>query len=217
MTHPIWPLFDLRVVTPRLELRAIDDEIGAELAALAALGIHDPGFMPFAFEWTDVAPPQLQVNSMQHYWRHRAEWTPTSWNCTLGVIVDGVAVGSTAMMSKNFAVLRQFETGSWLGRAYQGLGIGTEMREATLQLGFVGLDAKLATTAAYADNGPSLGVTQKLGYAPNGVTRRLRRGEEATIHNFTMNRDHWQTNLRRDDIHIHGLEPCLALFGARQG
>ena len=119
------------------------------------------------------------------------------------------------MLAKDFGVLRQFETGSWLGRAYQGLGIGTEMRVATLQLGFLGLGATTATTAAYDDNVPSLGVTQKLGYTPNGVTRRLRRGEEATIHNFTMSRDHWQANLRRDDIHIHGLEPCLTLFGAR--
>ena len=73
MTHPVWPFFDLRVVTPTLELVPIDDEVGTELALLAARGIHDPEFMPFAFPWTDVPSPQLERNTMQFYWRTRAE------------------------------------------------------------------------------------------------------------------------------------------------
>ena len=68
MTHPIWPLHDLIVRTPRLELRYIDDALAVELALLAAKGVHDPGFMPFAFEWTDVPSPQLERNTLQFYW-----------------------------------------------------------------------------------------------------------------------------------------------------
>jgi hypothetical protein len=68
MTHPIWPLFDLRVVTPRLELRYIDDELATALSTLAARGVHDPGFMPFSIPWTEVEPPLQQRNTMQYYW-----------------------------------------------------------------------------------------------------------------------------------------------------
>ncbi|CAB4586671.1 MAG: hypothetical protein F2534_17845 [Actinobacteria bacterium] len=54
MTHPVWPLFDLRVTTPRLELRYVDDDLALELAELATRGVHDPEYMPFVVEWTDI-------------------------------------------------------------------------------------------------------------------------------------------------------------------
>ena len=213
MTHPVWPLFDLRVVTPRLELRAIDDDMGMTLAQLASRGIHDAGFMPFAVAWTDVQGDELLRNTMQYYWRCRAEWSPSSWSLNLAVVVDGEVVGTTGLMAQHFSELRQFETGSWLGREFQGRGLGTEMRIASLHLGFAGLDAGVATTVAFDDNPPSLGVTGKLGYAANGRSRRLRRDEPATSLHFEMSRAHWEANLRRDDIEIHGLEACLPLFG----
>jgi RimJ/RimL family protein N-acetyltransferase len=213
MTHPVWPLFDLRVVTPRLELRSIDDELALALAQLAARGVHDPGFMPFAVEWTDVEGPQLLRNTMQFYWRCRAEWAADAWNLNLAVIVDGEVVGTTGLMATDFAALRQFETGSWLGREFQGRGIGTEMRIAALQLGFAGLGARLATTAAFTDNPSSLGVTRKLGYRENGHLHRLRRREPATTAYFEMDRSHWEDAVRRDDITLHGLDDCLPMFG----
>jgi RimJ/RimL family protein N-acetyltransferase len=213
MTHPVWPLFDLRVVTPRLELRAIDDEMALALAQLAARGVHDPGFMPFAVEWTDVQGPELLRNTMQFYWRCRAEWSPESWNLNMAVVLDGELVGTTGLMGNHFPELRRFETGSWLGRAFQGRGIGTEMRIASVHLGFAGLDAVAATTVAFDDNPSSLGVTRKLGYTANGESHRLRRGAPATSLHFEMSRAHWESTVRSDDIAIHGLTECLPLFG----
>jgi RimJ/RimL family protein N-acetyltransferase len=213
MTHPVWPLFDLRVTTPRLELRYVDDDVALELADLATHGVHDPGFMPFTMPWTDVEPPQQQRNTMQFYWRCRAEWTPASWNLNLAVIVEGRVVGTTGAMALDFPTLGVFETGSWLGREFHGRGIGTEMRLATLQLMFEGFDGKLATTGAFTDNGPSLGVTAKLGYTPNGGTPRVRRGKPARTLHFEMPRDHWEAELRRDDIDLDGVEACRPLFG----
>lgn len=213
MTHPIWPLFDLRVRTPRLELRYIDDEMGAELALLALGGIHDPEFMPFGFPWTDAPSPDLERNTMQFYWRSRAEHSPTKWNISLATIVDGRVVGTTALMANEFPTLREFETGSWLGREHQGHGIGTEMRVATLQLGFEGFGAHWATTSAFEDNGPSTGVTRKLGYSQVGHRRSVRRKESATMRTFEMSREHFTTRLRRDDITLHGAEDCLPLLG----
>jgi RimJ/RimL family protein N-acetyltransferase len=213
MTHPIWPLFDLRVVTPRLELVAIDDHAAFALAQLAAKGIHDPDFMPFAIEWTDVPSPQQERNTVQFYWRTRADLSPNQWNVNLAVRVDGEIVGTTGLMAHQFPVTRTFETGSWLGREFQGLGIGKEMRIATLQLGFLGFGAQTATTAAFHDNGPSLGVTRSLGYEPNGSTVKVRRGEAATSLQFVMPRAHFDAHLRRDDIELHGVAPCLPLLG----
>ena len=214
MTHPIWPLFDLHVTTPQLELRYIDDELGCELALLAAQGVHAADFMPFVIEWTDVPADRLTVESMQYYWRCRAELTSESWSINFAVIVDGRVIGSTGLGAKNYPVLREFETGSWLGLEHQGKGFGKEFRQACLHLGFAGLGAVMATTGAYHDNGPSLGVTRSLGYTETGRRRGVRRGRPDELIGFRMPREHWEQNLRRDDIEIHGLEPCLALLGA---
>jgi len=213
MTHPIWPLFDLRVTTPRLELVAIDDEVAVELAQLAAQGIHDPGFMPFAFEWTDVASPQLERNTLQYYWRTRAAITPTEWTVDMAVRADGRIVGTTGMITRSFSTLRTFETGSWLGREFQGRGLGKEMRVAMLHLGFVGFEGLTATTAAFDDNGPSLGVTRSLGYRENGSSTKVRRGAAATSLHFSMAREHFDAHLRRNDIELHGVEQCLPVLG----
>ncbi len=213
MAHPIWPLFDLRVTTPRLELRYIDDELAEALAVLAATGVHDPGFMPFAVPWTDFPSPQQEWQTQQFYWRCRADLSPTNWTINLATLVDGQVVGTTGLMAKDFPTLRQFETGSWLGRDFQGRGIGKEMRLASLHLGFLGLGAEWATTGAFHDNGPSLGVTQALGYTPKGHERTVRRGQAATTLRFEMARAFFEDHLRRDDVVLHGVEPCLPLLG----
>ena len=213
MTHSIWPLFGLRVRTPRLELRYIDDELANELVLLALKGIHDPATMPFGIPWTDAPSPQLERNALQFYWRCRAETSPKSWTINLATIVDGVVVGSTSLESTNFPTMREFGTGSWLGREFQGKGIGKEMRVATLQLGFLGFAAEHATTAAWPDNEPSLGVTRSLGYKSNGTRRAMRRYEAGQLHSFEMSRADFTSRLQRDDITLDGVEECLPLLG----
>ena len=213
MAHPYWPFFDLHVRTPRLELRPIDDAVGTALAELAARGVHDPERMPFSIEWTDVPPPQLQRNTLQFYWRCRAELSPTSWNLNLAAFVDGELCGTTGLLAQDFPTLRTFETGSWLGRGFQGRGVGTEMRIAALHLGFVGLGARVATTGAFDDNPASLGVTRKLGYEPNGRIDHVRRGVAATSLRFRMDAETFGARLRRDDVELIGVEGCREVLG----
>ena len=212
MTHPVWPFFDLQVVTPQVELRAIDDELGVQLAALAANGIHDPSWMPFGIPWTDFPSPELERNAMQFYWRCRADLSPTSWNINFGVIVDGELVGSTGLFAHHFPTMRSFETGSWLGRAHQGKGIGKEMRQASLHLGFAGFGAQRATTAAFVDNAASLGVTRRLGYEPNGMSVNRRRDEAGEQRHFVLSRDAWAAH-RRDDIELVGVDAAREQLG----
>ena len=87
------------------------------------------------------------------------------------------------------------------------------MRLATLQLGFDGLGAQVATTTVFGDNEPSLGVTRKLRYRPQGFSRRLRRGAPAELHLFDMTYEDWSVRLRRDDIVFDGIEAVRELLG----
>jgi RimJ/RimL family protein N-acetyltransferase len=205
-----WPLFDLVVRTPRLELRYPDDDLALSLAQLAVQGIHDPDTMPFGIPWTDAPPGEQERNSLQHYWLSRATWTREAWGCPMTVLVDGAVAGVQGIEAKQFALTREFETGSWLGRAHQGKGIGKEMRAAILHLGFAGLGARRARTGAFHDNQPSLHVTAALGYEPNGDSIEPRRDGVDRQLRFLMTRERWEQR-RRQDIEIEGLEPCLEM------
>jgi RimJ/RimL family protein N-acetyltransferase len=212
MGHPYWPLFDLEIRTPRITVRYIDDEIGVEVAALAARGVHDPDVMPFLVPWTDATSPFLERGSFQHWWRCRTETTPERWVINFAVFVDDVAVGAGSLGANEFPILRSVETGSWLGLQHHGQGIGKEFRSALLHLAFDGFGAEEATTSAFSDNRSSMGVTRSLGYSAAGSRRVVRRGVPAELHSFRMPRPHWHT-IRRDDIVLHGAAAAADLLG----
>jgi RimJ/RimL family protein N-acetyltransferase len=213
MTASHWPLLELRVTTPRLELRPPDQVTALALIDLATRGIHEPGFMPFEHPWTARPSPEFERESFQYFSRCWADWSPGKWDLPFAVWVDGEPVGVQGMRATDFAVRRTFDTGSWLGRAHQGLGIGKEMRAAVLHFGFDGLGAQRAETGAFHDNAPSLAVTTALGYEPNGDGMKTRDGEPTQCLEFKLDRGNWLPH-RRDDIAVEGLGPCRDLFGA---
>jgi RimJ/RimL family protein N-acetyltransferase len=208
-----WPLFDLVVRTPRLELRLPRDEDLAAIVELVDGGIHDPATMPFFFPWTDVEPRRRARETAQWLWRHRADWSPDKWTFTAGVFVGGRLAGIQAVGAENFGAVRSVETGSWLGGAHQGRGIGREMREAILHLAFAGLGAEEALSGAFEDNAPSLAVSRSVGYAENGEARGRRRDGSARTIRFRLGRDAWERR-RRDDIELRGLDGCFEMFVA---
>jgi RimJ/RimL family protein N-acetyltransferase len=116
------------------------------------------------------------------------------------------------MLATDFAVKRQVGTGSWLGKAHQGRGIGKEMRAAILHLAFAGLGAARATSGAFENNAASLAVSRALGYVENGDDIGAPRGKPMRQIRLLLTRADWEKN-RRADIRIHGLEPCLPMFG----
>src|SRR5215470_15662493 len=169
MTSPHWPLAGLRLRTPRLELRWPSLEDLDELVALAAAGVHDPQVQPFSAAWTDVAAAELPARSLRFFWSQWASWEPDNWELSFAVVHQGDIVGVQALKAADFAILREVHTGSWIGRRYQGRGIGTEMRAAVLSLAFDDLHADYARSTAHSDNAASLGVSHKLGYVDDGV------------------------------------------------
>ena len=209
--RPFWPLFDLVVRTPRLEIRLPREEEFGALLELIDKGIHDPAIMPFTNPFTDRPMPQRDRESAQWWWRQRAEWSAEKWNFTGAVVVDGQVVGVQDIMAQHFARVRSVETGSWLGRDHQGRGLGQEMRHAILHLAFAGLGAEEALSGAFDDNAPSLGTSRALGYSDNGEQRQPRRDGVGRIVNLRMDRAHWDT-IRRDDIELLGLDGCLDMF-----
>jgi RimJ/RimL family protein N-acetyltransferase len=207
-----WPLFGLWIQTPRLTLRYPTDADLGELNALANLGIHDPSLMPFDTPWTDEPPEIRPQHSLQFYWGTRANWKPTNWHVTMMVKEGDAVVGVQGMLATDFAVKRQVGTGSWVGQGYQGRGVGKEMRAAILHLAFAGLGAERATSGAFENNVASLAVSRALGYVENGDDIGAPRGTPVRQIRLLLTRETWEKN-RRNDIQLHGLEPCLPMFG----
>ncbi|MHB1137649.1 MAG: GNAT family N-acetyltransferase [Microthrixaceae bacterium] len=211
MTNPHWPVWDLRVRTPLLELRPLHEPDLPALVELVSAGIHDPATMPFLQPFTDEPSPGRERSTYRFVMRCWAEWSPERWMLPLGVFVDGELVGNQSVEAERFPLRRSVTTGSWLGLAHQGRGIGTEMRAAVLELAFRGLGALRAQTSAYEDNTASLAVTRKVGYSPDGWAWASVREERRRMLRFALDAADWTG---RPDVLIEGLGPeALDQFG----
>ena len=177
----VYPPFGLTVVAGPLELRGLTDELLLELCAVAEAGIHDPGQMPFYVPWSTAPAGQLSRNTAAYHWGKRATFSPDDFCLDLAVLLDGRVIGAQGVAATSFPVTRTGETGSWLGREFQGRGLGTAMRRAFCELLFDHLGFEEITSAAFLDNPASLGVSRKVGYRPTVVNRLQRREGELAL------------------------------------
>lgn len=207
-----WPLYGLRIRTPRLELRLPGLELLDDLASVAVGGVHAPDSMPFTVPWTDSAPDERGRGVFQHVLGSVANWSVRDWVLSLAVLHEGKVVGRQDLGAVDFAVTGEVNTGSWLGLAHQGQGIGTEMRAAVLHLAFAGLGARTATSSAMTDNPRSLGVSRRLGYLPDGLQVAALRGAPVTLQRLRIDRERWEAH-RTVDVRIEGLDACREDFG----
>lgn len=206
------PLFDLRLRTPRLELRLGTPEEIDELGALATRGIHPPEEMPFGVAWSDqIGAPGFLDEFRAYHAQRLATWRVDSWSAGFLVWEGSVLAGAMGISAERFGAERTVTTGSWLGAAFQGRGIGTEMRVAVLELAFRGLGAVAATSGWLEGNRASARVSEKLGYHETGVSEIRPRGVPIPHHDLRLERAAWTPPV---PVELSGLESALPLFGA---
>lgn len=213
--HDLWPLYRLRLTTGDLELRYPTE---AELPAFADIierGIHPPDEMPFGIAWTDVPAARRNIDSYQWWMGSRGRWASADWTLTLGVWEGGRAAGFQDLRAHEFPVYRTVATGSWIGREFQGRGIGKLMRQAVLSLAFDHLGAQVAETEAFIDNPASNRVSLGVGYEPNGYGQLAPRGAPRATQRFRLTLEGWRAR-PRPEVMVEGLEGCLDLFGLEE-
>jgi len=169
----IWPLFDLTLTTPRLELRPITDQDIPAAVSAACSGIHDPARNPFSTPWTELPADELGPNMARWYWRSRGGFTPENWTLLLGIWHEGQFIGCQDVGAKDFATLKTVRTGSWLKQSVQGRGLGREMRAAVVLWAFDWLGAEVAESEAAAAPAAKPGAP-KSKHSSTSASRRTR-------------------------------------------
>jgi RimJ/RimL family protein N-acetyltransferase len=209
----LWPPFGLRVTCGPLVLRPVRDTDFPAVFEVLHRGVHDADRMPFYVPWTRPSGAELERRFLQYHWGNRAALAPDSWQLDLGVWHEGRFVGMQGVTTSDFPVTRTGETGSWLGREFQGQGLGTLMRQAVCVLCLDHLGFDEVTSAAFSDNPASLAVSRKVGYRPNGEQRLSREGVLATNLQLVLRPE----DLVRPpyDVEVVGAEAFLELVQAR--
>ncbi|MFE4361522.1 GNAT family N-acetyltransferase [Kitasatospora sp. NPDC056800] len=208
-----WPLRGLRVSSPRLELRLPTEDELAEVADVAARGVHPPEERPFLTPWGELPPAERARHVVQLHWRRLGRWSAQDWALNLVAFHEGRPVGIQDMRAKEFGVRREIVSGSWLGLEHQGKGLGTEMRAAMLHLAFAELGTRSARSLSFADNHSSLAVSRRLGYRGDGIDRDVLDGRVVVSQRLRLTPEAWAGHARTP-VTVTGLdEGCRALFG----
>jgi RimJ/RimL family protein N-acetyltransferase len=204
-----YPLLDVRVSTPVLELRGATDDLLDQLAEVVRAGKTHAEPAPYDDPISLYEPdPDLRVEKwLRSIWRGRGNVEPEKWRLYFVVVVDGQPVGMQDLIGVSFSTFGTVTSFSWLSTDQRRRGLGREMRAAILHLAFDGLGAKEAGSDAFVDNHGSNAISRDLGYEPNGSDWATRQGEPALLNQWRLTRDKWEQR-RRDDIQLHNIEAC---------
>lgn len=210
MTHPHWPLLDLRLTTGDLVLAPL---VEADLAEITERLPADVELNPDATTFAVDAATQRGVVMHQEYWRYYGTWSPVAWRLKFAVRRGDELLGLQELEGNDFPTLRTVDTSSWLVAAARGSGIGKRMRRAVLALAFGPLEARAAITSAWHDNSGSLGVSRSIGYRPNGESFLARGDGVDTLVHLRMTREQWEATGAAGKVTVEGFEPCRPFFG----
>lgn len=205
-----WPPAQLTLVSGDLELTPMCDADLPGLIELVLSGIHDPGTTPFIPPWTDAPANRAPAEFVRHYGRTLFKQVPGAVALEFAVRVRGTLIGVQGLSGENFPLLRTVETGSWLGLAHQGQGLGTRMRQAACAFAFDQLGAERITSHAFLDNPASRAVSRKVGYRPNGRDWKAPRGavREQEVLLLTP-----ETFVRGEPVVVSGADEYRAFVG----
>jgi RimJ/RimL family protein N-acetyltransferase len=210
VTHPHWPLLDVRLRTGDLELAPL---VEADLAEVVRLMPADLELDPQATRFAVDEPTHRGVVAHQEYWRSYGTWTPRAWRFHLAVRRGGELLGLQELEGNEFPTLRTVDTSSWLVGPARGRGVGKTMRRAVLALAFDHLGARAAITSAWQDNHASLGVSRSLGYRPNGESFLARGDGIDTLVHLRLTVDDWRAAGGAPGVAVTGVPEALPLFG----
>lgn len=215
MANHYWPLFDLRIEAPDLNLRPITE---ADLPVVANLLPADVELDPAATLFA-VGDKQAQrgMTTFQAYWSAFGGWRPDAWRLNFLVLSGGRIIGTQELEGNDFPALRTVDSSSFLIPEARGRGYGKQMRRAVLALAFGPLAARAAITSAWHDNHASLGVSRALGYQPNGELLHVRGDTADIMTHMRLLRSDWITRDGAAGIEITGFDPCRPLFGLGAG
>ncbi|MEV4345590.1 GNAT family N-acetyltransferase [Actinoplanes sp. NPDC049596] len=211
MDADLWPPFGLRVVGARVELRLPGEGELAELARLAGRGVHGPGERPFLTPWAEGSAEDRARAVLRGHWGALGSWRVDDWDLGFGVFRGGEPIGMVSLRARDFAVVREVKTSSWLGIGHQGRGYGTEARVGLLTLAFDHLGATAALSEVFRDNHPSQRVSRKLGYEPDGISVDARDGEALVSDRLRLTRAGWGRQ-ERAPVAVEGVAACLPLI-----
>lgn len=208
----LWPPFRVELRSGDLTLRLPHDDELPALAAVAARGITTGPLPVFSSTWADEPSPKLEQAMLQWHWHNRAAWKPDRWWWLAAIFVDGEPVGAQDLFAARFATMRTVGTASWLGRQWQGRGIGTRMRRMMLEFAFAHLDARLARTEAMVHNDASNAVSRRLGYTLDGTMELAPRATPYAVQRYRLDRDAWLAGPHRISLEVRGLDADVRQF-----
>ncbi len=211
MSHRYWPVLDIRLRTPDLELRHLTE---ADLPDLAELIPEDAEQDPASYRFEGLDPATSRgVVVHQDYWRARGRWRVESWELSFGAFHDGVLVGYQGLEGDDFPTLRTVDSSSFLGVGSRGRGLGVQMRAAVLALAFGSLGARWAVSSSWTDNAAALGVSHSLGYVDNGVVPHRRGDGPGEMAHLRLDRATWRASGWPERVTVSGVEGSQPWFG----
>lgn len=203
----LFPPFALRITADDLTMRLMRDSDLPEYAALLHEPVFDPAFEHACFAWLGEDLAATAKSAVQFQWAQRAAIGGDDYEIPFGVWWKGRLVGSQGLRLKEFASLRTVDSGSWLTRSAHGQGIGTLMRQAILVFAFDHLGAERAESAPEDGNLPSLAVSKRLGYRPNGAAVVMEGGRRRLHHHMVLTPDDF---VRPEvELQVEGFTPEL--------
>ena len=213
MTHPLWPLFDLRIRSEHLVLRLpTDDELDRPCRAGP---IRHPrrGRDAVRGAVVDAAEPRVRDRirpaPLDDAWRRgRPRNGGSTWPSS------GTASSSPprrsrpkASRSTTWSTPARGSPGGSSGRgSARRCGARSWRSPSTISV------PSVAESEAFLDNAASNAVSQSLGYEPNGFGRLAPEGVSRETAKYRMTRAVWEAR-PRPTVEVDGLDRCRALFG----
>lgn len=205
---------NVRVSTPRLELRGASDDLLEALAPLVAAGkaTADPPPWDDPSAFYEADPGVRVAKWLQGVWRARGTVRPDAWRLAFVVVIDDQPVGQQDLTGHDFDSFGTVESTSWVSSDVRRRGIGSEMRAAILHLAFEGLGAAEAHSEGAVENVGSNAVSERLGYERNGLAWATHQGKPVLGQRWRLVRRAWEPH-RRSDITMAGVAECRQVLG----